>query len=100
MAELTAGELALLKQRIAEALADERAEALSSGKSFVRFLEKVGALWIWDRLTEMGGDIFGWLWSRIEPFLSPSIRHAVEPVRGRCGVRDRAVPFAIRPPCG
>jgi len=66
----TADDLALLQQRLAEAESDARAEALASGKSFLRFLERAGILWLVHRIPDIAANVKDWLASIFEPLLN------------------------------
>jgi len=70
MAGLTAEELALLQQRLAEAASDARAEALASSTSFMRFLERAGILWLVDRIPDIVANVKDWLAKIFEPLLN------------------------------
>jgi len=70
MAGLTAGELALLQQRLAEAESDARTEALASGASFLRFLERAGISWLVQRIPDIVANVKDWLASIFDPILN------------------------------
>jgi hypothetical protein len=70
MTELTADDVALVLQRLAEAESDARAEALASGKSFVRFLERVGIVWLVQRIPNIVANVKDWLANIFEPLLN------------------------------
>jgi hypothetical protein len=70
MAGLTAEEIALMHQRRAEAASDARAEALASGTSFLRFLERACLAWLAGRLPEIVANVKDWLVRILEPLLS------------------------------
>jgi len=70
MKELTAEDVALVLQRLAEAESDARAEALASGKSFVRFLERAGILWLVQRIPDIVANVKDWLANIFEPLLN------------------------------
>jgi hypothetical protein len=61
MTGLTAHEIALLEQRLGEAASDARAEALRSGASFFRFLERAGILWLVQRIPDILDNVKDWL---------------------------------------
>ena len=70
MAGLTAGELELLQQRLAEAKSDARAEALASGTSFLRFLERAGIAWLVQRIPDIVANVKDWLATIFDPLLN------------------------------
>ena len=70
MKELTAEDVALVLQRLAEAESDARAEALASSKSFVRFLERAGILWLVQRIPDIVANVKDWLANIFEPLLN------------------------------
>jgi hypothetical protein len=70
MAGLMADELKLLQQRLAEAESDARAEELASSTSFQRFLERVGILWLVQRIPDIVANVKDWLATIFEPLLN------------------------------
>ena len=70
MKELTAEDVALVMQRLAEAESDARAEALASGKSFVRFLERAGIAWLVQRIPGIVANVKDWLANIFDPLLN------------------------------
>jgi transposase len=65
MYRLTSEELALLQQRLAEAMAYERTEALSSWESFLSFLRREGMYWLSERLPQLVDNAIDWLASLV-----------------------------------
>ena len=70
MAGLTADELKLLQQRLAEAESDARAEALASGTSILRFMEPAGILWLVQRIPDIVANVKDWLARIFDPLLN------------------------------
>ena len=69
MSSLTAEEISLLHQRLAEAKAFERTEALSSWESFLSFLRREGMHWLSERLPQLVDNAIDWLTSAIKGIL-------------------------------
>jgi hypothetical protein len=70
MAALTPAELAQLQERLAEAKAAERAEALSSLNSFKQWLAHKGFDWMWEKIGEIAGNVRDWFQEVIPALLS------------------------------
>jgi hypothetical protein len=69
MAGLTAQEIALLQERLAEAASADRVEALTSGQGFIHFCERVGIAWLIERLPGIMANVRDWVRDILAPLL-------------------------------